>query len=103
MAPDPFAAALAPLFGTLGKPGTLTAPGGQPVAVKVLFAEPDAAGQFGMTRLITGTFHAEIRVAEVADIPAGSTLAVEGKSFTVKTVSHQDPDRLIHTLQLVPA
>lgn len=74
--------------------------GAQPVAVRVLFTNPDAAfNDFG-GGAVASVATAEIRVSELAEVREGATLSIGSDVYRVRSPRRPDADRLVWRFSL---
>lgn len=96
-----FAAAIDVLFAdpNLGWDAVYTPEGGEPGTVRVFRRQPDAALEFGDTRLSTTTAVFDVRLSEVASPKAGDLLVVEAETYLIQGQPRRDGGRLIWTIE----
>lgn len=103
---DAFASAIDDLFAdpNLARGATYRAGGaGDGMIVRVISRRPDQVLDFGETRVHTATTLFEVRVSEVPAPAAGDTLAIDGETFVIQGEPVRDAERLVWTLDTVPA
>ena len=100
-----FAAALDALFQdvNLGLDATWYPSGGAPVPVRVIRKAPDEVTAFGSAQILSETALIDVRVSEMADPKPGDGIAIGAENFAIQGEPKRDRDRLIWTLELVPA
>lgn len=74
----------------LGWDAVHTPEGGNAVAVRVFRRQPDAALEFGDSRLSATTAVFDVRVSEVAPPKAGDRLVVAGETFVIQGQLRRD-------------
>jgi hypothetical protein len=101
---EAFAGAVEATFAAFGIDAVYTPMGGDPVTVRVIARRPDTIVGFGETRLHAETATFEIRASEVAAPRPGDQLTVDGEGFVVQgEPERRDPDRLVWTVDVMPA
>ena len=100
-----FAAALDALFTdvNLGLDATWYPAGGAPVPVRVIRKAPDEVTSFGSAQILSETTLVDARVSEMANPRPGDGISIGADTFTIQGEPKRDRDRLIWTLELVPA
>lgn len=76
---------------------------GTPLAVRLVAARPDDILDFGGTKLRRTPSKFQVRQAELADPNDGDTLAIGSALYRVQGPPVADRDRLIWSLDCVPA
>ena len=98
--------ALAALFANpvMGKAATWY-PGGAGTGqgLRLILRSPDAITEFGAARVWSETMVADIRVGEAPSLATGDKIDIDGVSYTVQGEPVRDRERLIWTVELVPA
>ncbi len=98
--------ALATLFANpvMGK-AALWFPGGTGPgqSLRVILRSPDTITEFGAARVWSETVVADIRVTEVPSLAPGDRIDIGGASYNVQGEPMRDRERLIWTVELVPA
>jgi hypothetical protein len=100
-----FAAAIDALFAdpNLAGDAVYRAGGADPgVAVRVIVRRPDRIGDFGETRIASGTVTFDVRTAEIAEPSEGDTLDVDGVTYVIQGTPVRDAERLIWTVEARP-
>jgi len=100
-----FAVALDALFAdvNLGLDATWYPSGGAPVPIRVIRKAPDEVTSFGAAQILSETTLVDVRVSEIPDPKPGDGIAIGAENFTIQGEPKRDRDRLIWTLELVPA
>ncbi len=100
-----FAAALDALFQdvNLGLDATWYPAGGAPVPVRVIRKAPDEVTAFGSAQILSETTLVDVRVSEMANPKPGDGISIDVENFVIQGEPRRDRDRLIWTLELVPA
>jgi hypothetical protein len=75
---------------------------GPGVRVRIVVRQPDRIGDFGDTRLRTGTMVFDIRVAEIVAPAEGDTIVVDGSSYVIQGEPVRDAERLVWTIEARP-
>jgi len=82
---------------------TWTPQGGAPLPVRVIRKAPDEMTTFGAARILSETTLVDVRVAEMASPKPGDTIIIGADTFTIQGEPKRDRERLIWSLELVPA
>ena len=100
-----FAVALDALFAdvNLGLDATWYPAGGAPVPVRVIRKAPDEVTAFGSAQILSETTLVDVRVSEMANPKPGDGISIGVENFVIQGEPRRDRDRLIWTLELVPA
>ncbi len=100
-----FAAALDALFQdvNLGLDATWYPAGGAPRPVRVIRKAPDEVTTFGAAQVLSETTIIDVRTAEMANPSPGDGISIGADNFTIQGEPKRDRERLIWTLELVPA
>ena len=98
--------ALAALFANpvMGKSATWFPSGaGAAQSLRLILRSPDTVTGFGAARVWSETVVADIRVSEALTLATGDKIDIDGVSYTVQGEPVRDRERLIWTVELVPA
>jgi len=100
-----FAAAMGAIFqdANMAADATWTSQGGAPLPVRVIRKAPDELTTFGAARILSDTTIVDVLVAEMAAPKPGDTITIGADTFTIQGEPKRDRERLIWTLELVPA
>ncbi len=100
-----FAVALDALFAdvNLGLDATWYPAGGAPVPIRVIRKAPDEVTSFGSAQILSDTTLVDVRVSEMPDPKPGDGISIGADNFTIQGEPKRDRDRLLWTLELVPA
>jgi len=100
-----FSAALDALFAdvNLGLDGTWYPAGGAPQPIRVIRKAPDEVTGFGAAQILSDTTLIDVRVTEMANPKPGDGISIGAENFTIQGEPRRDRDRLLWTLELVPA
>jgi len=100
-----FSAAMDAIFAdqNMAADATWTPQGGTPLPVRVIRKAPDEMATFGATRLLSDTTLVDVRVSEMPTPKPGDTIIIGTDTFTIQGEPKRDRERLIWTLELVPA
>ena len=100
-----FAAAMDAIFmdTNMAADATWTPQGGAPLPVRVIRKAPDEMTTFGAARILSETTLVDVRVAEMANPKPGDTVIIGPDTFTIQGEPKRDRERLIWSLELVPA
>jgi hypothetical protein len=100
-----FAMAMDALFAdvNLGLDATWYPAGGAPQPVRVIRKAPDEVTSFGSAQILSETTLVDARVSEMANPRPGDGITIGADNFTIQGEPRRDRDRLIWTLELVPA
>ncbi len=77
--------------------------GGAPVPVRVIRKAPDEVTSFGSAQVLSETTLVDVRVSEMANPKPGDGISIGADNFTIQGEPKRDRDRLIWTIELVPA
>jgi len=102
---NPFAAAMDAIFAdaNMAADATWTAQGGAPLPVRVIRKAPDEMATFGAARILSDTTLVDVRVSDMPTPKPGDTIIIGPDTFTLQGEPKRDRERLIWTLELVPA
>ena len=100
-----FAAAVGALFAdpNIGKDAVYTPEGGAPVLVRVVARRADAITDFGDARIWSATTRIDLRVVDVPEPRAGDRIQIDGDAFLIQGEPVRDRERLVWTVDLLPA
>lgn len=101
-----FASAIAALFAdpVLAKAAEYLPKGGLGgIAVRVIARQPDTLTSFGEARIHSSTSLFDVQAAEVPNPQVGDRLTVDGITYAVQAEPMADRERLVWTLDVVPA
>ena len=100
-----FAAALDALFADvhLAVDATWYPAGGAPQPIRVIRKAPDEVTSFGAAQILSETTLVDVRTSEMANPRPGDGISIGADNFTIQGEPKRDRDRLIWTLELVPA
>ena len=100
-----FAAAMDAIFedANMAVEATWTPQGGAPMPVRVIRKAPDELTTFGSARILSETTFIDVRVSDMASPKPGDTIIIGSDTFTIQGEPKRDRERLIWTLELVPA
>lgn len=71
--------------------------------VRLVRRAPDRITQFGSARILSETLTADIRVSDLPDPRPGDLIVIGTESFAIQGEPIRDRDRLIWTVELMPA
>ena len=71
--------------------------------VRLIRRAPDRITEFGSARILSETLTADIRVSDIPDPRPGDLIVIGTESFAIQGEPIRDRDRLIWTVELVPA
>lgn len=71
--------------------------------IRLIRHAPDRITEFGSARILSETLTADIRVSDLPDLSPGDLIVIGTDSFAVQGEPIRDRDRLIWTVELVPA
>lgn len=77
--------------------------GGAPHPVRVIRKAPDEITSFGSAQILSETTIIDVRTAEMANPKPGDGISIGPENFVIQGEPKRDRDRLIWTLELVPA
>jgi len=100
-----FAAAMDALFAdvNLGLDATWYPAGGAPQPVRVIRKAPDELTGFGAAQILSDTTLIDVRTSEMPTPKPGDGISIGADNFTIQGEPKRDRDRLIWTVELVPA
>lgn len=101
-----FSAAIDAIFGdpNMAADAFFLASGVPPgVACRVIRRAPDVVMEFGQGRFRSATTTVDVRVSQVAAPRVGDVVTIGAESFTVQGEPVRDRERLVWSLDLVPA
>jgi len=100
-----FAAALDAIFADINMAvdATWYPAGGAPQPVRVIRKAPDEVTAFGAAQILSDTTRVDVRVSEMANPKPGDGVAIGADNYVIHGEPRRDRDRLIWTLELVPA
>ena len=87
----------------LGLDATWYPAGGAPVPVRVIRKAPDEVTSFGSAQILSETTLVDARVSEMANPKPGDGISIGADNFTIQGEPKRDRDRLLWTVELVPA
>jgi len=103
---DPFVVALDALFASpMAQDATYTAPGGEPVSVRVIPSGPERFARFGQVQVALATTFFDVRRSEVAAPALGGIIATTAGDFIIPEGSEpiSDTEGLTWTCRTEPA
>ena len=71
--------------------------------IRLIRHAPDRITEFGSARILSETFSADIRVSDLPAPRPGDLIVIGANSFAIQGEPIRDRDRLIWTVELVPA
>ncbi len=77
--------------------------GGTPVPVRVIRKAPDEVTAFGSAQILSDTTLVDVRVSEMTNPKPGDGVAIGADNYVIQGEPKRDRDRLLWTLELVPA
>ncbi len=100
-----FTVALDALFQdvNLGLDATWYPAGGAPQPIRVIRKAPDEVTAFGAAQILSDTTLVDVRTSEMANPRPGDGISIGAENFTIQGEPKRDRDRLIWTIELVPA
>jgi len=100
-----FAAAMDALFADvhLAVDATWYPAGGAPQPVRVIRKAPDEVTAFGAAQILSDTTLVDVRVTEMPTPKPGDGISIGADNFTIQGEPKRDGDRLLWTIELVPA
>ena len=100
-----FAVAMDAIFAdvNLGLDATWYPAGGAPQPVRVIRKAPDEVTSFGAAQILSETTLVDVRVSEMVNPKPGDGISIGADNFTIQGEPKRDRDRLLWTLELVPA
>ena len=87
----------------LGLDATWYPAGGVPQPIRVIRKAPDEVASFGSAQILSETTLVDVRVSEMANPRPGDGISIGADNFTIQGEPKRDQDRLLWTLELVPA
>jgi len=100
-----FAAALDALFADINMAvdATWYPVGGAPQPIRVIRKAPDEVTAFGSAQILSETTLVDVRTSEMANPKPGDGISIGAENFTIQGAPKRDRERLLWTLELVPA
>lgn len=100
-----FAAAIDNLFAdpNIARDATYVADGDTPVLIRVATRRADEVTGFGEARLWSETTRVDLRVAEVPNPRPGDRIELDAEGFIIQGEPVRDRERLVWTVNLMPA
>ena len=100
-----FAAAVDAIFqdANMAAEATWTPQGGAPMPVRVIRRAPDEVVTFGAALILSETTLVDVRVSEIPSPKPGDTIIIGADTFTIQGEPKRERERLIWTLELIPA
>ena len=100
-----FAAAMDALFAdvNMAVDATWYPAGGAPQPIRVICKAPDEVTSFRSAQVLSETTLVDMRVAEMANPRPGDGISIGAENFTIQGEPKRDRDRLLWTIELVPA
>jgi len=100
-----FTAAMDVIFSdaNMAAEATWTPQGGTPLPVRVIHKAPDELTSFGAARILSDTTLVDVRVSDMPSVKSGDIIIIGPDTFTIQGEPKRDRERLIWTLELVPA
>jgi len=100
-----FAAAMEALFQdvNMAVDATWYPSGGAPQPIRVIRKAPDEVTAFGAARILSDTTLIDVRTSEMANPKPGDGISIGVENFTIQGEPKRDRERLLWTLELVPA
>ncbi|MBP6677473.1 MAG: hypothetical protein KA156_00135 [Paracoccus sp.] len=71
--------------------------------IRLIRRAPDRITEFGSARILSDTLTADIRVSDLPEPRPGDLIVIGADSFSVQGEPIRDRDRLVWTVELVPA
>ena len=71
--------------------------------IRLIRRAPDRITEFGSARILSETLTADIRISDLPDPQSGDLIVIGADSYAIQGEPIRDRDRLIWTLDLVPA
>ncbi len=71
--------------------------------IRLIHRAPDRITEFGSARILSDTLTADIRISDLPDPRPGDLIVIGTDSFAIQGEPIRDRDRLIWTVELVPA
>ncbi len=71
--------------------------------IRLIRRAPDRITEFGSARILSETLTADIRISEFTDPREGDLIVIGADSFAIQGEPIRDRDRLIWTVELIPA
>ncbi len=100
-----FAAAMDAIFADINMAvdATWYPVGGAPQPVRVIRKAPDEVTSFGSAQILSETTLVDVRTSEMPNPKPGDGISIDVENFVIQGEPKRDRDRLIWTLELVPA
>jgi len=100
-----FVAAVDALFAdvNLGLDAIWYPAGGAPQPVRVIRKAPDEVTSFGSAQILSDTTLIDVRTSEMPNPKPGDGVAIGADNYVIQGEPKRDRDRLLWTLELVPA
>jgi len=99
---DSMQKALDAVFEKLGLVATYMPEVGDSFEVRVFTRRPDIIEGFSITQIIAETGILEVRKTEVSDPKPGEQIDLNGQTYTIQSVTFDDPERMVWTLNCAP-
>ncbi|MBC9248607.1 hypothetical protein H4P12_18270 [Paracoccus sp. 11-3] len=71
--------------------------------IRLIRRAPDRITEFGSARILSDTLTADIRISDLGDPRQGDLIVIGAESFAMQGEPMRDRDRLVWTVDLVPA
>ena len=71
--------------------------------IRLIHRAPDRITEFGSARILSETLTADIRISDLPDPQSGDLIVIGAESYAIQGEPIRDRDRLIWTVELVPA
>ena len=71
--------------------------------IRLIRRAPDRITEFGSARILSETLTADVRISDIPDPRPGDLIVIGAESYAIQGEPIRDRDRLIWTLELVPA
>ncbi len=71
--------------------------------IRLIRRAPDRITEFGSARILSESLTADIRISEFTDPREGDLIVIGADSFAIQGEPIRDRDRLIWTVELIPA
>ncbi|MDB6183096.1 head-tail joining protein [Paracoccus fistulariae] len=71
--------------------------------IRLIRRAPDRITEFGSARILSETLTVDIRISELTDPREGDLIVIGADSFAIQGEPIRDRDRLIWTVELIPA
>ncbi len=100
-----FAAAMDAIFADINMAvdATWYPAGGAPQPIRVIRKAPDEVTGFGSAQILSETTLVDVRTSEMANPRPEDGISIGAENFVIQGEPRRDRDRLIWTLELVPA